>query len=179
MQGIAAGKIPQTALGIIDRGKHMTPKPNMSWWSAGVVTLLCGGFLGCQSGETQAPSPAGKPRKTIGKTTQNVLDITAAKAAGGIPASMEITGTGLEVAADAYRTSVGKMAMMAVEQRLSLYQAQHGDLPRGYDGFIREIIQPGEPAGLQLPMLPYYQEYAYDPATKKLVVMEFPEKKKQ
>jgi len=157
----------------------MTPKQKMSWWSAGLVALLCGGFFGCQSGETPSPSPAGKPRKTIGKTTQNVLEITAAKAAGGIPASMEITGAGLEVAADAYRTSVGKMAVLAVEQRLSLYQAQHGELPQGYDGFISEIIQPGEPAGLQLPMLPYYQEYAYDPATKKLVVMEFPEKKKQ
>ena len=157
----------------------MTPKPNASWWSAGLVTLLCGGLLGCQSGESPDPNPAEKPRRTIGKTTQNVLDITAAKADGGIPANMEITGTGLEVAADAYRTSVGKMAMIAVEQRLSLYQAQHGELPQGYDGFISEIIQPGNPAGLQLPMLPYYQEYAYDPATKKLVVMEFPEKKRQ
>jgi hypothetical protein len=28
-------------------------------------------------------------------------------------------------------------------------------------------------------MLPYYQEYAYDPQTRKLVVMEFPAKKEQ
>ena len=156
----------------------MTPKPTLSWRFIGLITLLCGSLLGCQAGEAPAPPPEKKTRKTIGKTTQNVLDIAAAKAAGGIPANMEITGTGLEVAADAYRTSVGKMAVMAVEQRMSLYQAQHGDLPQGYEGFISEIIQPGKPDGLQLPMLPYYQEYAYDPATKKLVVIEFPEKKK-
>lgn len=156
----------------------MPPKSDMSWWSVGLAALLCGSLLGCQAGEAPAPTSEKKTRKTIGKTTQNVLDITAAKAAGGIPASMEITGTGLEVAADAYRTSVGKMAVMAVEQRMSLYQAQHGDVPEGYEGFISEIIRPGEPDGLQLPMLPYYQEYAYDPATKKLVVIEFPEKKK-
>jgi hypothetical protein len=28
-------------------------------------------------------------------------------------------------------------------------------------------------------MLPYYQEYAYDPAEKRLVVVEFPAKKAQ
>jgi hypothetical protein len=28
-------------------------------------------------------------------------------------------------------------------------------------------------------MLPYYQEYAFDPASKKLVVVEFPAKKEQ
>ncbi|MCE9632165.1 MAG: hypothetical protein K8S94_15795 [Planctomycetia bacterium] len=41
------------------------------------------------------------------------------------------------------------------------------------------IIEPGSPGGLHLPMLPYYQEYAYDPAAKTLVVVEFPAKKQQ
>jgi hypothetical protein len=40
-----------------------------------------------------------------------------------------------------------------------------------------DIISPGKPDGLQLPMLPYYQEYAYDPTSHKLVVIEFPDKK--
>lgn len=136
-------------------------------------------LFGCQSGDRPKPKPELKTRKTIGKTTQNVLEINAAKAAGGVPADMEITSPGLEVAADAYRTSVGKLAVMAVEQRLGLYQAQHGETPEGYEAFMEEIIGPGRPDGLQLPMLPYYQEYAYDPATKKLVVMEFPDKKKR
>ena len=44
--------------------------------------------------------------------------------------------------------------------------------------FMDDIISPGKPDGLQLPMLPYYQEYAYDPTSHKLVVIEFPDKKK-
>lgn len=142
------------------------------------LTVVCGLVAGCLAGETPAPDPKPKPRKTIGKTTQNVLELSAAEAAGGIPASLEITGSGLEVSADAYRTSVGKIAMMAVDQRMRLYQAEHGSLPEGYEAFMEQIIGKGRPDGLQLPMLPYYQEYAYDSEAQKLVVMEFPAKKR-
>jgi hypothetical protein len=41
------------------------------------------------------------------------------------------------------------------------------------------IIEKGKPDGIALPMLPYYQEYAYDPEAKGLVVIEFPAKKEQ
>lgn len=41
------------------------------------------------------------------------------------------------------------------------------------------IIGKGKPDGLSLPMLPYYQEWAYDTGAKKLVVVEFPAKKEQ
>jgi hypothetical protein len=44
---------------------------------------------------------------------------------------------------------------------------------------MEQIIGKGRPDGLQLPMLPYYQEYAYDPARKAVVVVEFPAKKEQ
>ena len=40
------------------------------------------------------------------------------------------------------------------------------------------IIKKGKPDGLWLPMLPYYQEYGYDPDKKELVVIEYPAKKK-
>lgn len=155
----------------------MLRRSDSSRWFALWLVMLGSSLLGCQSGDRPTPKSKTPTRKTIGKTTQNVLELAEAVAAGGIPASMEITGTGLEVAADAYRTSVGKLAVMAVEQRMSLYLAQHGEKPEGYSGFIEEIIRPGQPNGLHLPMLPYYQEYAYDPASEKLVVIEFPKKK--
>ena len=117
-------------------------------------------------------------RKTIGKTTQNVLELEAARQAGGVPASMAITGSGIGVSADAYRTSVGTMAVLAVEQKMQMHRAQFGKLPENYERFMDDIIGPGKPNGLQLPMLPYYQEYAYDPTSHKLVVIEFPNKKK-
>ena len=40
------------------------------------------------------------------------------------------------------------------------------------------IIKKGKADGIQLPMLPYYQEYAYDADKKELVVVEYPAKKK-
>ena len=36
------------------------------------------------------------------------------------------------------------------------------------------IIKKGKPDGIQLPMLPYYQEYGYDADAKELVVIEYP-----
>ena len=41
------------------------------------------------------------------------------------------------------------------------------------------IIKKGKPDGIQLPMLPFYQEYGYDPEAKELVVIEYPAKKKE
>jgi hypothetical protein len=52
-------------------------------------------------------------------------------------------------------------------------------MPATYEEFMSRIIAPGEPDGLALPMLPYYQEWAYDPETKAVVVVEFPAKKAQ
>ena len=132
--------------------------------------------------EPQATAPAAskvEPRKTIGKTTQNVLELSKAIADGGVPAEMSIESGGLEIVADAYRTSVGKLAVIAVEQKMQFHQAEHGSLPQSYEEFMAKIIEPGSPSGLQLPMLPYYQEYAYDPGKKALIVVEFPEKKAQ
>ena len=135
--------------------------------------------IGClkptDSGTTK---PKVQTRKTIGKTTQNVLELKAATEAGGVPASMAVSSSAIGVAADAYRTSVGTMAVLAVEQRMQMHQAQFGELPKDYESFMVDIISPGKPDGLQLPMLPYYQEYAYDPTNHKLIVVEFPNKKK-
>lgn len=138
-------------------------------------------MVGCEpaAGPPAPSKPPVETRKTLGKTTQNVLLLEKALAEGGVLAETSITSSGLEMASDAYKTSVGKIAGMAVQQKLSLYQAEHGEVPESYDDFMAKIIEPGSPTGLQLPMLPYYQEYAYDPSEKKLVVVEFPAKKEQ
>jgi len=44
---------------------------------------------------------------------------------------------------------------------------------------MKRIIQPGGPNGISLPMLPSYQEYAFDPGQQCLVVVEFAERKAQ
>jgi hypothetical protein len=152
-------------------------------WRTWLVGCCLSGLIatgGCADG-TPATSGSGliETRKTVGKTTQNVLELQQALAAGGVPADMSESSAGLTVASDTYGISMGRMAVLSVEQKLKLYQAEHGSVPETYADFMEKIIEPSKPTGLSLPMLPYYQEYAYDPAQKCLVVIEFPAKKQQ
>ena len=144
-------------------------------WLATFTVLV----TGCEPAAAPTAKQTIETRKTVGKTTQNVLELSKALADGGVLAETSVTGGGLEVVSDAYKTSVGKLAGIAVEQKMRLHQAEHGTTPETYEDFMAKIIEPGRPNGLQLPMLPYYQEYAYDPARKALVVVEFPAKKQQ
>lgn len=117
------------------------------------------------------------PRETIGKTTQNVLDLTAALADGGVLASTKVKASDpLSASAGAYRTTVGKLGVMSVEQSINIRDAQSIQDPKPLDHttLMAEIIKPEKPDGIQLPMLPYYQEYAWDEPNQKLVVVDFP-----
>jgi hypothetical protein len=158
-----------------------------------VVGVTVGGIAlaGCAPGAFPKPAekpaasaPAAKPapvqtRQTLNKMTQNVLELSAALADGGVLAETSIQSSGLEIAAEAYRTQVGKAGSLAVDQRMALYHAEHGEYPETYDQFMSLIIGKGQPDGLSLPMLPYYQEWAYDVGNRKLVVVEFPAKIEQ
>ena len=143
---------------------------------AGAVALI--GCSGPAAPPAAAPAPV-QTRQTLKKTTQNVLELSEAMKQGGVRAEMSITGQGLDVAADAYRTSGGKLSIIAVDQKMNFFQAENDRKPKDYAEFMARIIEPGKPDGLMLPMLPYYQEYAYDPEAKGLVVIEFPAKKEQ
>ncbi len=68
--------------------------------------------------------------------------------------------------------------MMRVKHDMDIYEAINGEKPKTYEEFMEQIIKKGKADGMQLPMLPYYQEYGYDPDKKELVVIEYPEKKK-
>jgi len=117
------------------------------------------------------------PRETINQTTQNVLSLDEALASGGEKAASEITSTNpLLQSADAYRTSVAKVSAMAVHQAIQIRNAQSiaDPKPLTHEQFVREIIKPGQPDGIALAMLPYYQEYAWDEANQQLVVVDFP-----
>jgi hypothetical protein len=155
----------------------------------GVAGLLA--VTGCvdpPSEKGAAPSPGAESsssagpiqtRKTINQKTQNVMRMEEAVAAGGVPAEKPENDGGLGVIAGAYRSSVAKLGNIAVQQAMQFYEAEHGELPSNYDEFMKWIIKPGQPDGIELAMLPYYQEYSYDEQTRQLVVMEFPAKKEQ
>jgi hypothetical protein len=118
-------------------------------------------------------------RKTINQKTQNVMRLADAIAAGGVLAEKPENAGSLEVIGGAYRQSVAKLGNIAVQQAMQFYMAEKGEMPASYDEFMKWIIKPGQPDGIELAMLPYYQEYAYDEETKQLVVVEFPAKKEQ
>ena len=132
---------------------------------------------GCGA-ETPA-KPKLQARATLGKKTQEVRNLKPELGKGGEVTDGKIHATDyLSQMADAYRTTVGDLAKMAVKMHMDQYEALNGEKPKTYEEFMEVIIQKGKPDGLMLPMLPYYQEYGYDPDTKELVVIEYPAKKK-
>jgi hypothetical protein len=130
-----------------------------------------------------APAARVKARETLHKTTQEVLKLQDALENGGVLAATDIPEADpLTQNAAAYRTTVGKISGMAVEKAIQIRKAQNimeDDKPMTYETFMSEIIKKGQPEGIQLAMLPYYQEYAWDETKQKLVVVEFPAKKAQ
>jgi hypothetical protein len=135
--------------------------------------------VGCAETPRPPDKPPVEPRKTLGKTTQNVLELSQALANGGVLGDTTATSEGLAAVTDAVRKTAGTIGTLAVEQKLRLYEAEHGGKPESHEEFMRRIIAPGTPDEVRLPMLPYFQEWAYDPAAKKVVVVEFPALKEQ
>lgn len=122
------------------------------------------------------------PRETMNKTTQNVLKLDEALAQGGVVDSGKIeTSNPLLQSAEAYRTQVARAGSMAVQQAIQIRNAQsiQDPKPLTHDQFLQEIIKPGQPEGIQLAMLPYYQEYAWDETAQALVVINFPARQEE
>ncbi|MFI5457508.1 MAG: hypothetical protein ACHRXM_18860 [Isosphaerales bacterium] len=123
-----------------------------------LLTLI----IGC--GDETPSKPKLQARDTLGKTTQDVRNLKPELAQGGQVTDGKIHATDyITIQADAYRTSVGNIAKMSVKHAIDLYEASNGEKPKTYEEFMEVIIQKGKPDGIQLPMLPYYQEYGYDP----------------
>ncbi len=154
----------------------MTPRsrPLVSLALAFPLVVLSGGC------EEKAKRMAAPTRETINKTTQDVRDLQPELAAGGVVTDGKIHSTDyLGVQADAYRTSVGNIAKMKIKMDMDTYELTNDAKIKTYQEFMDLIIKKGKPDGVQLPMLPYYQEYGYNPETRELVVIEYPEKKKK
>ena len=132
---------------------------------------------GC--GDEAPNKPKLQARDTLGKYTQDVRNLKAELAAGGQTTDGKVHAKDyITLQADVYRTEVAKIAKMNVQHAIDLYEAEHGEKPKTYEEFMDVIIKKGKPDGIMLPMLPYYQEYGYDPDKKELVVIEYPAKKK-
>jgi hypothetical protein len=146
-----------------------------------LATAFCLALLTLASGcgDDTPAGPKLKTRETIGKTTQEVRNLKPELDQGGQVTDGKIHATDyITIQADAYRTSVANIAKMKVKADMDIYEALNGSKPKTYEEFMEVIIKKGKADGIQLPMLPYYQEYGYDPDKKELVVIEYPAKKK-
>ncbi len=153
----------------------MTPRQRLLLAPLCALPVIALAF-GCDS----TPAPKAETRETLKKTTQNVGNAKEELAKGGVLADSSISKTDyLTQTADAYRTTVAKGAKMRVDMDMTAYELANGSKPKTYEEFMENIIKKGKPDGIQLPMLPYYQEYAYDVDKQELVVIEYPEKKKK
>jgi hypothetical protein len=148
--------------------------------------LLCGCFQAAPpsvtppAAETTVSAEDATPRETLNKTTQVVLEFDKAIADGGVVADTNIpVADPLTQSAAGYRTAVAKIGGMAVDQAIQLRNAQsiNDPKPLTYEQFMTEIIRKDQPDGIQLAMLPYYQEYTWDVKSQKLVVVDFPARK--
>ena len=140
--------------------------------------VLLAVLAGCDE-DKPAAKPKVQARDTLNKTTQVVLELKPELAKGGVVTDGKIHSTEyLDQQADAYRTSVGNIAKMRVQHDMDIYEVLNGEKPKTYEEFMEQIIKKGRADGIQLPMLPYYQEYGYDAENKALVVIEYPAKKK-
>ena len=148
-----------------------------------LLLLAIGGPAGQKPpGEPNPPAGPGRPprpQKLVGRTTQQVLALDEALRGGGVVVDPDTAPDeqGLAAYGQAYRHSVARIGGLAVEQKLRLYLAEHDAPPATHAEFMAKIIAPGTPDGLQLPKLPHDQEWAFDPRTKRLVVVEFPARK--
>jgi hypothetical protein len=138
-----------------------------------LVTLAAG----CE--DEKPAKPKIQARDTLGKWTQVVLDLKPELEKGGQVTDGKTHSTEyLDLQADVLRTTNGNMAKMKVQMDIAQYEALNGEKPKTYQEFMDQIIKKGKPDSIQLPMLPYYQEYGYDSDKKELVVIEYPAKKK-
>jgi hypothetical protein len=134
--------------------------------------------LGCE--EEKPAGPKVKTRETVGKWTDEVRNLKPELTKGGQTTDGKVHATDyLTLQGDVYRTEVAKIAQMKIKMEMDTYEALNGKKPDTYEEFMDVIMKKGKPDALKLPMLPYYQEYGYDPDKKELVVIEYPAKKKQ
>lgn len=144
------------------------------------ATGLVLAVAGCEGGKktAQKKDPNAQPRDTLGKTTQKVYDLKEELSKGGVVSDGKVdVSTPIIGAAGAYAPIVGKLGVQKAEMDIQQYYILNEKYPANTQEFLAEIIKVDKPDGVQLPMLPYYQEYAYDVDNHKLVVVEYPERK--
>src|SRR5262249_29161760 len=112
----------------------------------------------------------------VGQRTQDIRDANAEiKSGQARQASTRIVAKDpITIQGNAYVSIIGQSSILNIQHAVDLYQAENGRYPKDRDEFMEEIIKKNN---IALPMLPHYQEYGYDPAQHKLIILEYPDRK--
>lgn len=127
-----------------------------------------------------APAPAPAPAKPddqfiVGRTTADIKPTTDQMPKNAQVATQKITAKDpITLQGNAYVTSIGKIAIGNIKHAMDLYNAENGRYPATHEEFMTEIITKNQ---IQLPRLPFYQEYRYDEKAHELKIWEYPDKK--
>jgi hypothetical protein len=128
------------------------------------------------STQPQAPAPARKPGPIIGQRTTEIRDASKElKQPGAKVASSKIVAKDpITVVGNAYVSIIGRTSVLKIQQAVDLYHAANDRYPKDLDEFMTEIIKANN---IALPVLPPYQDYAYDEKEHKLIVLEYEDRK--
>ena len=123
-----------------------------------------------------APAPPAEENSIIvGKRTQDIREAKAEKAKGAVEVGTKITAKDyITLQGNAYVTIIGKSSILLIQHAMDLYKATNDRYPKDHDEFMAEIIKANN---IALPKLPTYQEYGYDEAQHKLIILEYSDRK--
>jgi hypothetical protein len=123
-----------------------------------------------------APAKKKEPVFIVGKRTQDIKDAkTELKNEGARVASQRIVAKDpITLQGNAYVSIIGQTSILNIKHAVDLFQAENGRYPKDINEFMEEIIKKNS---IALPLLPHYQEYAYDAAQHSLIIIEYPDRK--
>lgn len=126
--------------------------------------------------EQGAARPAPKSGSIIHRTTHEVADAESLRKSGGVAANTKIAmGDPITVSMSAYKLMRSKAAQMQIKSGLQAFYAEEGRYPKDFNEFKREIL---DRYNFQLPALPDYQRYGYDVKKRELILLEYPNLKR-
>ena len=106
---------------------------------------------------------------------RHIRESEAEKAKGAVEVGTKITAKDyITLQGNAYVTIIGQSSILSIQHAMNLFQASNDRYPKDYDEFMAEIIRANN---IALPKLPLYQEYGYDEAQHKLIILEYPDRK--
>jgi hypothetical protein len=153
--------------------RHRRPARSRKLALPGAVLAACALMAaGC---EEEKPVPGGP---IIGKRTQKIKDANAELKTGKaqVTTNKVVAKDYITLQGNVYRYAISSLSRDTIKHAVDLYHAENGRYPKDYNEFMEVIIKANN---ISLPQLPYYQEYGYDDKEHMLIILEYPDRKKQ